>query len=1139
MHSICRLALIAFLFVIVCPSTILAQATAGSSLFGTVTDPGGAPVPDARVKITSASTNAERVVTTNTEGNYVAPQLLTGTYTIEVSKQGFNLSRATGIALQTNETVRRNFQLEIGSVATAVDVTANAELTNTYTAQLSQTVDQRRVVELPLNGRDVTQLSLIVAGATVTDASTSFYAGTSGFDTTTAVINGNRTQSNSYLLDGMGNQFMERRVANIYPNPDAVEEFTLNTSQYSAEMGGNPGGQLSAVTKKGTNQLHGSLFEFVRNGYFNARNAFDTRGTNDGLKRNQYGWAVGGPVYIPKVYDGRNRLFWMTSYQSTPIRLPGTPGFHQSWTRKEKDGDFTEHLTGKTKQVLSPACNGSSITVDTGAIFDPLTANSACGALGNPFPGNIIPRSRLDPIMEKILNEHTPDSPSVGYLIPHFIPAGTDQYQLVNRGDAILGKHSIMGRYIYGKKVGASFNDPKDLLWNVGINDGGNTTEAISWAVTDTWTVSPSLLITGGFGFLKNPFALTPHPYLTSWSAQGSDLKNDPGCQDLNFTVAGRDGIRIWDRCNAKDTHSWEVNSAVKWVRSKHDVAIGGLYSKHWNANPKEPTLQSGGGFAFTNAFTGDSAADTVMGLATNYTVGNFGPITLAKSYRILAGLYVNDNFRVSRKLTLNLGLRWDPGTNSRDDIHIDGTRWMSWIFPGKQSQRFPNAPPGILFWGDPGTPDTNAFARMDQFAPRFGFAFDPLGNGKWSIRGGIGSYFGQMQAGGFALGGAGGGPPYPSGGVSIVNPVSIKNPWLSPPYNGKVGIPIAVATRDSPIDLPYPSQWAFDPYAKNPNAWNWSLTVERNMGHDVLLRGAYVASRGTHLIGGYETNLPVYIPGASTLSNRQDRRPDPNFQSINTSSGIADSYYHSLQITAEKRYSKGLTFLANYTLSKSIDTGSNDIGWSGAFGNQDPRGPWFNRGLSEFDRTHTVNSSVVWDLPKVTGVHPAVNAVASNWQISGLVFLRSGNPFTPVSSKGNSLSPGYSSVDRADLVPGVDWRLSGLSRNQQINQGYFNQKAFASTALGTRGTVGRDVLRGPGYADTDLMLGRIFPIREVLRLQFRFELFNVFNRVNMKTIPGNGAPSFADVDNPNFGKLLINGAQDPRIMQFGLKLLF
>lgn len=1125
--------LVIFAAMFAVPVAIFAQATASSSLFGTVTDPGGAPVPDAEVKITAEGTNAERVVKTNNEGNYVAPQLPFGSYSIQVIKAGFNASKSTGIVIRTNETVRKSFQLEIGSVATSVDVSAKGELTNTYTAQLSQTVDQRRIVELPLNGRDVTQLSLLVAGATVTDASTAFYAGTSGFDTTTAVINGNRTQSNTYLLDGMGNQFMERRVANIYPNPDAVEEFTLNTSQYSAEMGGNPGGQLSAVTKRGTNQLHGSVFEFVRNGYFNARNALDTRGKNDGLKRNQYGWAVGGPLYIPKIIDGRNKFFWMNSYQSTPIRLPGTPGFHQSWTRREKDGDFSEHLTGRTRQVPSPACNGSLLSVDTGTIFDPQTANPGCGSLGLPFAGNMIPRSRLDPVMGSVLAKHTPDSPALGTLLPHFIPAGTDQWQIVNRGDAILGMHNIMGRYIFGNKFGASFNDPKNALWNVGINDGGNTTKAISWAVTDTWTVSPGLLVTGGFGFLKNPFALTPHPFLTSWSAHGSDIKNDPKCQDLNFSVAGRDGIRIWDRCSAKDTHSWEVNSAVKWVRNKHDVAIGGVYSKHWNANPNEPTLRSGGGFAFTNAFTGIAAADAVMGLASTYTAGNFGPITLAKSYRVLAGLYINDNVRVTRKLTLNLGLRWDPGTHSRDNIRSDGTRWMSWIFPGRQSQRYPNAPPGVLYWGDPGTPDANAFARLNQFAPRFGFAFDPKGDGKWAIRGGIGGYFGQMQAGGFALGGAGGGaPPFPSGGISIVNPVSMKNPWLTAPFNGRVGIPIEVPAKDAPVALPFPSQWAYDPYAKNPNTWNWSLTVERNIGGNVLLRGAYVASRGTHLIGGYEENLPEYIPGASSLANRQARRPDPKFQSINISTGIADSYYHSLQITGEKRYSNGLTFVANYTLSKAIDTGSNDIGWSGAFGNQDPRGPWFNRGLAEFDRTHVVNSSLVWDLPKLTRGDTAVRAVANNWQISGIVFLRSGNPFTPVSSLGNSLSPGFSSIDRADVVPGVSWKLDNLTRDQKINTGYFNQNAFQTTALGTRGTAGRGIIRGPGFASNDFMIGRIFPIREQVRIQFRAELFNAFNRVNMRS-------PVMDVNNPNFGKLRQGGALDPRIMQFGLKFLF
>ncbi|MEX2263613.1 MAG: carboxypeptidase-like regulatory domain-containing protein [Bryobacteraceae bacterium] len=1119
------------------PVAMFAQAQAGSRIFGTITDPSGSPIPAAEVRIKSTTTGAETVAVTSSDGNYVAPQVSAGTYNIEVSKTGFSTASATGVTVRTNESVRRNIEMTVGTVSTTVEVSASAELTNTYTAQLSQTVDSRRVRELPLNGRDVTQLTLTVAGASVTDASTSFYAGTSGFDTTTAVVNGNRTQGNSYLLDGMGNQFMERRVSNVYPNPDAVEEFTLNTSQYSAEMGGNPGAQLSARTKSGTNELHGSLFEFLRNGNLNARNAFDQSGKNDGLKRNQYGWAVGGPLYIPKIIDGRNRFFWFNSYQSTPVRQPGTPGFHESWTRREKDGDFSEHLRAQTRQVPSPACDGSTQTVNVGTIFDPNSANNACGSLGLPFAGNIIPRSRLDPVMQSILNKHTPDSPFVGYLIPHFIPAAKDEWQLVNKGDAIIGKHALMGRYIYSKKAGGSFNDEKDLLWNVGINDGGNTTEAITWAVTDTWTVSPTILVTGGFAFLKNPFSLTPHPYLTAWSSHGSSIPNDPGCQDLNFSVAGRGGIRVWDRCSTKDTHSWEINSAVKWVRDKHDISVGVMYSQHHNS--AEPQKQSGGGFTFGDSFTGISAADAVLGRALTYTAGNFGPITEGGSVRTLAALYFQDNFRISRKLTLNFGLRWDPGHHSKNKFGPNG-RYQSWIIPGQQSVRFRNAPPGILYHGDPGTPDASGFTRWNQFAPRLGFAYDPSGSGKWAIRGGIGGYFGQFQAGGFALGGAGSGaPPLPSGGASVVNPPNLSSPWDGAPFNGRIGIPVPEPTVDSPVPVPLPSQWAYDPRTKNPNTWNWSLTVERNMGGDVLLRGSYVASRGTHLIGGYEQNLATYIPGASTLGNIQQRRPDPNFQAINVSSGVADSYYHSLQVTAEKRYSKGLTFQANYTLSKSIDTGSNDIGWSGAFGNQDPRGPWFNRGLSEFDRTHVVNASVVWDSPKLATPNPVLRQLGSNWQMSGLVFLRSGNPFTPVSSRGNSFSPGHSSVDRADLVPGQDWRVGDRGRHEIINVGYFNQAAFTDPALGTRGNVGRSVMRGPGYASTDLMLARLFPIKESLRVQFRAEFFNFFNRVNFNTVAGNGSPAFSNVSNPNFGKFAVVGAQSPRILQFGLKVLF
>src|SRR5262249_17566728 len=356
------------------------------------TDAHGAVVPGASVTYLQPETGATRSVRTGSDGAYVFQQIAAGVYDLTVNAAGFKVAKQSGIEVRVNESVRMNVELVVGSVDTTIEVKARAELTNTYSSQLSETIDARRGQNLPLNARDVTSLSLLVAGAVIDTTSTSFYGTSSGFSVTAPIVNGNRDQDNAFMLDGVSNQYQNRRVSNMYPNPDAIEEFTMNTSQYSAEYGGGgPGGQLSARTKSGTNSLHGSLFEFVRNGYFNARNEFDRKGQNDGLRRNQYGWAVGGPVYIPKIFDGRNKFFWFNSVQRTPIRQANQPGFTQSWTAKEKAGDFTEHLTGKTMTVASPLCNGSTLTVDTGTVFDPSTANSQCGSKGSPFIGNIIP----------------------------------------------------------------------------------------------------------------------------------------------------------------------------------------------------------------------------------------------------------------------------------------------------------------------------------------------------------------------------------------------------------------------------------------------------------------------------------------------------------------------------------------------------------------------------------------------------------------------------------------------------------------------------------------------------------------------------------------------------------------------------
>ncbi|MCI0624573.1 MAG: carboxypeptidase-like regulatory domain-containing protein [Acidobacteria bacterium] len=1059
----------------VAPVSTSGQELVGSRLFGTVTDASGAVIPAAEVRITSPATGFSRTVQTGEDGTYLALQILGGIYHLEVTKAGFKTMTVTGVVVRVNENARQNVQLEVGEITTRVEVSSQAALVNTYTSDLTQTIDSRRVVDLPLNARDVTSLSMLSVGTT-DPVQTTFYASSSGFAATAPSVNGSKIQDNSYFLDGVSNIYSQRLTSNLNPNPDAIEEFTFNMAQYSAEFGGRPGGQLSARTKSGTNELHGTLFEFVRNPTFNARRWEDTRGVNDGIKRHQYGWAIGGPVYIPGLFDGRNKLFWFNSYQRIPVRALGFPGFHEGFTAKEKAGDFSEHLKGTTKQVPSPACNGTLLAVDTGAIFDPRTANSACGSLGSPFPGNIIPASMLDPVAQRVLRDHTATSAFVGQQIPHFSPEKGAEYQILQKVDLNLGKHGLMFRYLKGRNKGEAFNDPKDLWWSSG---GAADSRAESFAVTDTWSARPNLVTTAGFVYIRNPWSIAPHPNLVGPDQWGSRITADADCRQLRaLFVQGRGRIGFEDICGLRRNRNWEFNASTKWIKGKHEIGFGGIYGKFLVSDLLEGDggRRTYGQWDFTGGFTGLGAADFVIGRMTTFVANSFVPnYQGGPTLRHVANLYVHDNIRLSRRLTLNLGLRWEPGLPSQRGIPD-----VSWVYPGQKSQRFPNAPVDILYGGDPGTPGTGLFfRRYGQLAPRIGFALDPTGSGKWAIRGGIGSYFGIINGGGQSLEAAGrNSPPMAGSRVTVVNPPNMTWPWDAAPYNGREGVPLPPATATSPVATPF-GGFLSDPFTKGPNTWQWSLTIERSLRNNLLVRAGYVRTRGVHLQDGYNYNLATFIPGASTTANIQQRRPNPNLTAVHIGTGFGDSWYNAFQLTVEKRYAQGLSFLASYTLSKSIDTNSTNIGWAGGFGTQDPRGPAFNRGLSDFDRTHVLSFAPIWDLPKLSGANPVARAIFGNWQMTSIVQLRSGHTLTPTTSGPGCLCGPAAGTQRADLVPGVDSQVSGRDRPEYKSVGYFNQAAFKPAAEGTFGAGGRNTIRGPGYANTDFMVAKIIPIRE------------------------------------------------------------
>ena len=1110
----------------VCPRPVFAQGVSGSRIYGHVSDPSGAVIPDAEVVITSQTTGSKRTLMTGSDGIFVALDLTAGVYDLEVAKTGFKPVKAVGVVVQVNENARRDIQMELGTATTVIEVAGRSTLVNTYTSNLAETINARRVVELPLNARDVTSLTMLSVGAT-DPVETTFYASSSGFAGTAPSVNGSRIQDNNYLLDGVSNIYSQRLSSNLYPNPDAVQEVTVETGQYSAEFGDRPGAQVNARTKSGTNMLHGSAFEFVRNPYFNARRWEDTRGVNDGLKRHQYGWAVGGPVYIPKVFDGRNKLFWFNSYQRIPTQTAGTPGFHLSWTAPEKQGDFSDRLTGNTKQVPSPLCDGSMLTVDTGAIFDPRTANSACGALGNPFPGNVIDPTLIDPVAFNFMNGHTATSSFVGEEIPYFIPGKSTEYQVVTKIDYIAGKHAVMFRFIDGLNNILGAKDINDMLWG-----SGQSTHSVSrsWAATETWTPTSNLVASVGFVYIKNPWNLNPHSALLTYEELGGRLTSDPDCKQIRTnSIVGFADWNQEDICGIRFNRNWEFNGSAKWIKGRHEIGFGGNLGR-WEVGDTIFEAKHYGQFKFDGTVTGLSAADFVIGRAQSFTINSPGPPGNREYRRWRISLFAQDNFRVNRKLTLNLGVRWEP--------HMPGyqagsnPRGLSWIYPGQQSQVYVNAPPDILYVGDAGTPGTkNSFPRYNQFAPRFGFALDPTGSGKWAIRGGIGGYFGLVGGGNSLELSGTGHPPLGGSTVTILYPPSMVWPWDAAPYNGVEGIPLPPPTADVAIAPPVGNAWQYDPNTKGPLTWTYSFGIERSLPSGMLLRAGYVGTRGVDIQDGYQYNLAEYIPGASSGANTQARRPNPLLTAQSVSGAMGDSWYNSLQVTVEKRYSEGLSFLTSYTFSKSVDTNSASIGWGGGFGTTDPRGPAYNRGLSGFDRRHVFSFAPIWYLPRLRNQNQFVRAVAGNWEITGITSLRTGHPSTVTYSGDICLCGAAFGGSRADAVPGVESTINSDSSAVNKPGGYIDTAAFQAPAEGTLGTVGRNTVIGPGLANVDAMLAKNFPIGETVRLQFRAEFFNLFNRVNLNN------PNL-NLNNSNFGRITTT-VIDPRIMQFGVKVEF
>lgn len=1056
-----------FLLMCLVPATLWAADPTGT-ITGNVSDPSGAAIVGAKVVATNINTGFTRDTTTAADGDYVFPLVPVGFYTVGVEAPGFQRYEQRGIEVKTDQSATVPVSLKIGSSTQSVTVQANAEMVQTQSGALTQVVTRQNIVELPLNGRNAATLILLTPGTADTTAGN--FSGcqdavqSTSYPGAQAVsVNGARTDMVNYNLDGGSNEDPYTNVNNPFPNPDALEEFSVQSNSYSAEYGRGSGAIVNVVTRSGTNQFHGSAFEFIRNGDLNARNFFAA--LPDPLKRNQFGGSFGGPIL-------RNKLFFFGSYQGTQSRDVTQANSATVPTAAELSGDF------------------SSINRQ---LVDPFT--------GAAYPNNQIPTSSFAPASIKILSLLPPPTPTgVTY---YSLPDNEHENQFLTRADYDLNKNRVYGRYFYSRYGTNAVIGTSNILTSTrgfDLFDQGA-------AASDTYTFTPKLLNSLIFSYNRNNGTVTSGAPFSLVSLGIPIASTTP--PELSITVSGYFTISSGHptMVNRNDYH---VSDSVHWVVGAHELAFGGDYLKE-NVDLIN-TYRQNGGFTFSSTnYSGNALSDFVLGYARKFIQGGG---EYAKRRANLGGLFIQDDYRATRNLVLNLGLRWDPFVPYGDELGR-----TECFLPGEQSQKFPNSPTSYVFAGDPGCPAGGFKSSWLLLAPRVGFAYNVGGKGKTTIRGGWGIFYQ---------------PPF----VEAFNNMVDSPPWspqyqiiptpFTNPYQGAANpFPAQFAPFIPPHNVAFPIPLSlavsYQPNWQPSQVMNWNLTIEHQLTKDILLRVGYVASKGTHLAYNTDVNAPLPSPTA-TADNEQARRPYQQFQQVTQDSSNGNSSYNSLQVQVDKRFSHGVTLSANYTWSRSIDEVSyqTDLCGINIINPYDVRA---YRGVSDFNVPQRFVLNYLWQLPSPKqGIR---KAVLGGWQTTAILNWQSGFPLNIKSGGDYSYSLPEVGNDQAQVISTPQYTQG--STNAKLAQ-WFTTDAFGAPAANSFGNAGRNILIGPGTFNIDFAAHKAFAITERVNLQFRAEFFNFLNHAQFNN------PDITVADS-TFGQ--ITTARSPRVIQGALKLVF
>ncbi len=1071
---------------------LLAQST--GSIRGTVTDTTGANVPGATVTATNSATGLKRIEQTNGSGLYVFTDLPIGSYSIEVSQPGFKPQRLDGADLLTGQNLGLDVSLSVGTQTESVTVSSARDSIQTATSEVSTSVDEKQMQDLPLNGRNALQLTTLTPGAVLTNTGTE----SGQQDNTGLSVNGLRPTQNNYELDGAVyiNRFFDS--VPILPSPDGLQEFTIQSANFSAQYAG-AGALVQLSSRSGGNSIHGSAFEFLRNTVLNARNYFQT--TVPPFKLNQFGGTVGGPIVIPHLYNGHDKTFFFFSAEDLQQRSSPNPISIVVPTLAQLNGDFSALLTPPSGQPT--------------IIYNPAT--------GLPFPGNKIltPIDPLSGAVEKAFLTPLASNATSGVFVSSS-NSNIDRTQYLIKVDHQLRQSNHLSvRYFYNEdNFQRAFNAPLGFYAANNFRNQNLTiadTQIFSNTLTGTFTVSG-----GRYARTQVPVA----PGLQNLQSLGQQVPygttNVPIFPGVRANISGF--VNIFSGGGlTQDPTSFEYKGVLVKVLGAHTLSFGGTYERDrvdatdYSYTPGDNTFNGQRTAAPTGATvpagykTGNAVADFYLGLESSFFQDNGRKFYLRESR---PSLFVQDDWKLRKDFTLNAGVRWDPWLPP-----IDLNQTLVGFIPGAKSTVAPNAPTGLLFNGDPGLQASVFPKNWKDFAPRIGFAYNVGGRGATVVRGAYGIFYGFPEALLYQR-------------TDQNQPINLYLNILNPPawdniYAGYAGgdpFPRAHLNRSQFANYQFILPFAggvLNPNTKVSYTEDYNLTVEQQMPGKIVASFAYIGNHALHVTSSRALNPAIYAPGA-TVANENARRLYPGLGTVVYADSYQYAIYNSLQVNVTRRIANGLTMLANVTWAKTIDDGSDATELSP--GPPNPLNVNSARGPADYDQKVRFNASLNYIFPKYQG-NRLVQAFANGWQGNAIVSLDTGLPFTVLSGTDRSLS-GVGN-DYADVVPNVNpARPAGVSRISQ----YFNTLAFVPAATGTFGNEHRNSLRGPGYEDVDASLFKDLFTESRIHGQFRAEVFNALNHTNL-------ANPVSTVSAGNNGQ--ITTANSPRVFQFGAKILF